>query len=178
MHLTFKLIKISKSLEIEYKIKITLVINEKETYKSNSLFSSTKYKNRYVLVKGYRFLSLAKNMNKNIGKNISKNLSSKYSPSMLAARQKLLDPSSNLLQMHLKLFQKEELKKQQKQLVIWLTIKLLIKLQKFSRILQQNTLESVIKEAENFEDLTFEIPKEWYIPPQIKTKIIYDLKLI
>ena len=118
MHLTFKLIKISKSLEIEYKIKITLVINEKETYKSNSLFSSTKYKNRYVLVKGYRFLSLAKNMNKNIGKNISKNLSSKCSPSMLAARQKLLDPSSNLLQMHLKLLQKEELKKQQKQLVI------------------------------------------------------------
>ena len=37
-----------------------------------------------VLVKGYEFLSLAKNMRKNIGKNISKNLSRKYS-------QKLLD---------------------------------------------------------------------------------------
>ena len=35
-------------------------------------------------VKGYGFLSFAKNMGKNIGKNISKNLSSKYS-------QKLLD---------------------------------------------------------------------------------------
>ena len=35
-------------------------------------------------VKGYGFLSLAKDMGKNIGKNISKNLSSKYN-------QKLLD---------------------------------------------------------------------------------------
>ena len=35
-------------------------------------------------VKGYGFLSFAKNVGRNIGKNISKNLSSKYS-------QKLLD---------------------------------------------------------------------------------------
>ena len=32
-----------------------------------------------IFVKGYGFLSLAKNMGKNIGKNISKNVSSKYS---------------------------------------------------------------------------------------------------
>ena len=37
-----------------------------------------------IFVKGYGFLSLAKNMGRNIGKNISKNLSTKYS-------QKLLD---------------------------------------------------------------------------------------
>ena len=37
-----------------------------------------------IFVKGYRFLSFAKNIGKNIGKKISKNLSSKYS-------QKLLD---------------------------------------------------------------------------------------
>ena len=37
-----------------------------------------------IFVKGYKFLSFAKNMGKNIGKNISKNLSSKYG-------QKLLD---------------------------------------------------------------------------------------
>ena len=37
-----------------------------------------------MFVKGYVFLSFAKNMDKNIGKNISKNLSSKY-------RQKLID---------------------------------------------------------------------------------------
>ena len=37
-----------------------------------------------IFVKGYGFLSFAKNMGKNIGKNISKKLSSKYC-------QKLLD---------------------------------------------------------------------------------------
>ena len=43
-----------------------------------------------IFVKGYGFFSFAKNMVKNIGKNISKDLSGKYSPVMLAARQKLL----------------------------------------------------------------------------------------
>ena len=37
-----------------------------------------------IFVKGYGFLSFAKNMGRNIGKNISNNLSSKYN-------QKLLD---------------------------------------------------------------------------------------
>ena len=37
-----------------------------------------------IFVKGYGFLSFAKNMGRNIGKNISKNLSSKYN-------QKLFD---------------------------------------------------------------------------------------
>ena len=32
-----------------------------------------------ILVKGYGFLSFAKNMGKSIGKNINKNLSGKYS---------------------------------------------------------------------------------------------------
>ena len=32
-----------------------------------------------IFVKGYEFLSFAKNMSTNIGKNISKNLSGKYS---------------------------------------------------------------------------------------------------
>ena len=36
-------------------------------------------------------LSFAKNMGTSIGKNIGKNLSGKYSPGMLAIRQKLLD---------------------------------------------------------------------------------------
>ena len=38
----------------------------------------------WILVRGYEFLSFAKNINKNIGKQISKSLSCKY-------RQKLLD---------------------------------------------------------------------------------------
>ena len=45
-----------------------------------------------VFVKGYRFLSFAKNMGRNIGKNISKNLSSKYSQKLLDhAKQSVTD---------------------------------------------------------------------------------------
>ena len=50
-----------------------------------------------MFVKGYGFLSFAKNMAWNICKTIEKNLSSKYS-------QKILNHAKNLLQMHLKLF--------------------------------------------------------------------------
>ena len=53
----------------------------------------------WIFVKGYEFLSFAKNM----GKNISKNLSSKYS-------KKFLDYPKEI-QMHLKLLQKERFKK-------------------------------------------------------------------
>ena len=63
-----------------------------------------------IFVKGYRFLSFAKNMGKNIGKNVSRGLNSKYS-------QKLLIMPNNLQQMQLKL-QKESFKKQRKQPVI------------------------------------------------------------
>ena len=59
-------------------------------------------------------------MGKNIDKDISKNLGSKH-------RLKILDPLNN---QYLKLLQKKQLKKQQKQLVIWFVIKLLLKLQK------------------------------------------------
>ena len=44
-----------------------------------------------IFVKGYGFLSIAKNMGKIIGKNINKNLGDKYSPGMLHMHQKLLD---------------------------------------------------------------------------------------
>ena len=43
-----------------------------------------------MFVKGCVFLSFAKNLGKNISKNITKNLSVKYSPGVLAIRQKLL----------------------------------------------------------------------------------------
>ena len=52
-----------------------------------------------IFVKGYGFLSFAKNMGKNIGKNISKNLSGKYS-------QKIMP--NKLQQMRLKLLQIEQ----------------------------------------------------------------------
>ena len=44
-----------------------------------------------IFIKGYQFLSFAKNMGKSIGKNISKNVNGKYSPGMLAMRHKILD---------------------------------------------------------------------------------------
>ena len=71
-----------------------------------------------IFVKGYGFLSFVKNTGKDIGKNISKGLGSKY-------RQKILIMLNNLLQIHLKLLQKESFKKQQEQLVIGLVLKLL-----------------------------------------------------
>ena len=64
-----------------------------------------------ILVKSYGFLCFARNIRENIGKNINKNLSSKYS-------EKLAKDVNNLLQMYLKLVQKEQFIKQQKQLVI------------------------------------------------------------
>ena len=45
----------------------------------------------WIFIKGYQFLSFAKNMGKSIGKNISKNVNGKYSPGMLAMRHKILD---------------------------------------------------------------------------------------
>ena len=56
-----------------------------------------------ISAKGYGFLSFAKNMDEN--------LSNKYG-------QKLLDSAKNLPHMHKKLLQREQFKKQQKQLVI------------------------------------------------------------
>ena len=57
-----------------------------------------------LFVKGYGFLSFAKNMGKNMDKNISKNLSRKYS-------RKFSIILNNLPQMGLKLLQKEQSKK-------------------------------------------------------------------
>ena len=64
-----------------------------------------------IFVKCYGFLSFAKYMGRNIGKNISKNLSSKYS-------QKLIYHAQQSATNALKTFQKEQSKKQWKQLVI------------------------------------------------------------
>ena len=62
--------------------------------------------------------------------------------------------------MHLKLFQKKQFKKQQKQLVIWLVIKFLNRITKFWRISQQNNSEITKNENEK------EISKEKHISPE------------
>ena len=64
-----------------------------------------------IFVKGYGFFPFAKNTSKNIGKNKSKTLSGKYDQTSLIIL-------SSLQKMRLKLLQKEQFKKQQKQLVI------------------------------------------------------------
>ena len=65
-----------------------------------------------IFVKGYGFLSFAKNMGKNIGKNINKSLSGKYSQKLIAHANKSLADA-------LKTSSKRVIKKkQQKQLVI------------------------------------------------------------
>ena len=64
-----------------------------------------------IFVKGYGCLSFAENTDTNICKNINKMLSGKYS-------LKLLDHAKQSPQIHLKLFQKDSFKKQQKQLLI------------------------------------------------------------
>ena len=84
-----------------------------------------------IFVNVYKCFSFAKNNHKNVGRNIIKNLSGKYTPVMLAARQKLL--------IMLKKYATDALrtslfKKQQKQLVILLVIKLLIELGNFQKI--------------------------------------------
>ena len=42
----------------------------------------------WIFVKGYGFLTFAKNISKSIGKNISENLSNKYSPKLLDHNKK------------------------------------------------------------------------------------------
>ena len=64
-----------------------------------------------IFVKGYGFLSFAKNMSKNIGKSTSKNLSSKYS-------QKILDHAKQSATDLLDTASKRAIQKQQKQPVI------------------------------------------------------------
>ena len=62
-----------------------------------------------IFVKGYGFLCFVKNMSKNTGSKISKKVNK--------ARNVLII-LNNLPEMHLKLFQKEQCKKQLKQLVV------------------------------------------------------------
>ena len=81
-------------------------------------------------------------MGKNNSRKLSKNLSSKYS-------QKLLHYAEQSATYALKTASKRSIQKQQKQLVIWLVIKLLIELQKFqknhNRIIQKKLEIKMIK---------------------------------
>ena len=101
-----------------------------------------------IFVKGYGFLSFAKNMGKNIDKNISKSLSCKY-------RQKLLD--------HAKKFATNALKTSSKRVIrkTALTVdKIANKITGVSKNPQQNNSETVVNENDKV------IPKKRYISPE------------
>ena len=72
-----------------------------------------------IFAKGYGFLSFAKHFSKNIDRNIIKS-------SVVNTAKYLFIMLNNLVQMHVKLVQKEQLKKYQKKMVNLLIIKLLI----------------------------------------------------
>ena len=113
-----------------------------------------------IFVKGYGFLSFAKNMGKNIDKNISKNLSSKYS-------QKLLDHAKQSASDTLKTTSKRVIQETAEATgdLIGITDRIV----KVSKNSEQNNSETVINEHDK------EIPKERYISPEERQKIIDDL---
>ena len=73
---------------------------------------------------------------------------------------------NNLLQMHLKLLQKEQFKKQQKQPVILLEIKLPIKLQESQKLHHKEVQKKMKKKY-----------VEKIISPELRQKVIDDLRL-
>ena len=76
----------------------------------------------WIFVKGYGFLSFAKNMGKNFGKNISKNLKGKYN-------QKLFDHAKQSATDALKTSSKRVIQKTA-EATCWLLLQLLIQLWK------------------------------------------------
>ena len=113
-----------------------------------------------IFVKGYGFLCFAKN----IGKNISKHLAANIARNFIMLK--------DLQQMHLRLLQKEKFKRQHKQLVIWLVIKLLTELRKFQKIRNK-----IVRKQLQISKIK-KIPKERYISPDEIQKITDDLGLI
>ena len=76
-----------------------------------------------IFTKACGFLCFVRNMGKNLCENMSKRFSGKYSPDMLAMRQKLFDHAKQSTADVIKTSSKRVTQKQkEKQLVIWLVI--------------------------------------------------------
>ena len=116
----------------------------------------------WIYVKGYWFLSFAKNVAKNIDKNISKNISSQYS-------KKRLDHAKQSATDALKTASKRAIQKTTGGLI---GNKIADKITKISKTSQHNNSEIVTNEHDK------EIPKERKISPEERRKIIDDLILI
>ena len=113
-----------------------------------------------IFVKGYGFLSFAKNIGRNIGKNISKNLSSKHS-------QKLIDHAKKSATDVVKTASKRAIQKTPEETVDLIGSKITDRIMKVPKTSPKNNLET------NEE----EILSERYIPPELRHKIIDDLRL-
>ena len=127
--------------------------------------------NGLIFVKGYEFLSFAKNMGKDIGKNISKNLSGKYRPGMLTMRQKMFDHAKQSGADALKTSSKRIIQKTVEANSDLIGNKITNKITKVSKYPKQNNSEAVTNENDK------EIPKERYISPDKRQKVIDDLRL-
>ena len=118
-----------------------------------------------IFGKGCGFLCFAKNMGKNIGKNISKNLIGKYS-------QNFLDHTKQSAADALKTSWKRVIKKTPEATGDLTGNKIANKITWVSKNSQQNYWDTVISEHDK------EIPKQRYISPEKRQKIIDELRLI
>ena len=113
-----------------------------------------------IFVKGYGFLSFAKNMDKNIGKNISKTLSSKNN-------RKLLDHAKKSATDAFKTSSKRVIQKIAEATGNIKGNKIADKITRASKISPKNN-------SETNEEVTI---REKYISPELRQKIIDDLRL-
>ena len=113
-----------------------------------------------IFVKGYGFLSFAENMGKIIGKNTSKSLSSKYS-------QKLFDRAKRSATDPLKTASKGAIQKTAEATGDLSGNKIGDKITKVSKTSPKNNLET------NEEEML----REKFISPELRQKIIDDLRL-
>ena len=118
-----------------------------------------------IFGKAYGFLSFAKNIGKNIGKNISQNLSGKYC-------QKLIDHAKESATGEFKKASKTTIQKTAETTGDLIGKAIADKITKVSKTLQQNNSQTITNEHDK------EIPKERYISPEEKQKIIDDLRSI
>ena len=106
-------------------------------------------------------------MSEDVGKNISKNLSSKYSPGMLAACEKILNQAKQSATDALKSASKRVIQKTAKATADLIENKIADKITRVSKTFPKN----------NSGTSEEEIPREKYISPELRQKIIDDLRL-
>ena len=110
-------------------------------------------------------------MGKNIGKSTSKNWSGKYSPTMLAMRQKLLDHTKQSVADAFKTTSKRVVQKTAKTTGELIGDKIANRITKVTKKSQQINLETVTDENDK------ETPKEKYISPKERQEVINEPRL-